>query len=87
MNLPLEPKKRRGRTKKRKIALCRDEVEENFLEDGEFQIEEYGIQTIAPILSPKKTATKSSIIKKKVPKPKKTTVNPTRSSKRLREIN
>ena len=70
MNLPLEPKKRRGRTKKRKTALCRDEVEENFLEDGEFQIEEYGIQTIAPILSPKKTATKSSIIKKRVPIPK-----------------
>ena len=49
--------------------MCRDEVEENFLDYGEFQIEEYGIQTIAAILSPKKTATKPK--KTTGPKPKK----------------
>lgn len=59
MNLPLEPKKTRGRRKIRRTALHRDEVEENFVEDDEFQIEEYGLQTIAPILSPK-SPTKSS---------------------------
>ena len=94
MNLPLEPKKRRGRRKMRKGALGRDEVEENFLEDDEFQIEEYGLQTIAQVSSPKKT--KSKIIITKAPKKitKKTlksktspVIMKTRSSKRLRGNN
>ena len=78
----------------RKGALGRDEVEENFLEDDEFQIEEYGLQTIAQVSSPKKT--KSKIILTKAPKKitKKTlksktspVIMKTRSSKRLRGNN
>ena len=85
MNLPLEPKKRRGRRKMRKTALCRDEVEENIIEDTEFQLEEYGLQTIAPILSPKKKpAIRSAIVISKKANKVNNVPMKTRPGKRLR---
>ena len=52
LNLPLEPKKRRGRRKIRKTALQFDEKEEeHFISDDELQIEEYNLITTAPELT------------------------------------
>ena len=47
MNLPLEPKKRRGRRPKRGAALIRDDPIEQF--EDNLNIEEYGEETVAVI--------------------------------------